>query len=377
MDIRRLDVKVRDLVKNYSDDGEGGVRGYGGLLDIRPPYQREFIYRDKQRDAVIDTVMSDYPLNVMYWAMRGGATLELAGPAKDSIDEGDSIYEVLDGQQRTISVAQYVEGDFSHNSLYFHNLPADKQEQILRYELMVYVCQGTDSEKLEWFKTVNIAGVELNDQEIRNAVYSGHWVNDAKRYFSRTSGPAYHVGGNYMNGAAIRQDYLQAAISWISQGQVEDYMGRHQHDENASALWEHFREVVEWIEKWFKPRPNIMKGVDWGTLSDAYKDEDLNLDEIEEKTQRLIGDEDVQRQSGIYPYILTGDEKHLNLRAFPTQMKQRVYERQGKKCAQCGKSFALSQMEADHITPWVEGGKTIEGNCQLLCKEDNRRKGAR
>lgn len=377
MDIERIDITVGELVKGYSDNGEGGVRGYGGLLDIRPPYQREFVYKPKERDAVIDTVTKDYPLNVMYWAVRGDGPLEsMRGPA-DGIYEGDSIYEVIDGQQRTISIAQYVKGDFSYNSLYFHNLPVDRQQQILRYELMVYVCRGPDSEKLEWFKTVNIAGKELTNQELRNAVYAGSWVTDAKRYFSRTGGPAHQIGRNYMSGSAIRQDYLETAISWASHGNVEDYMGRHQHDTDAIKLWEHFQTVIEWIEKCFQKRPGIMKGVDWGTLYDGYKDADLDLDAIEKETQRLIADEEVQNQSGIYPYILKDEERYLNLRAFPSQVKQRVYERHGGKCAECGKSFTLSQMEADHITPWIEGGKTVEANCQMLCKECNRRKGAR
>ena len=373
MEIELLDVTVRDLTKDYHDDGEGGVRGYGRLLDVRPPYQREFVYKDKQRDAVIDTITKDYPLNVMYWAQRGPVETKAAGMDAP----GDSIYEIIDGQQRTISVAQYVKGDFSHNGLYFHNLPADKQEQILDYKLMVYVCRGTESEKLEWFKTVNIAGEELTQQELRNAVYAGRWVTDAKRYFSRRGGPAYQVGKDYLSGSAIRQDYLQTAISWISQKQIEDYMGRYQHHEDASEIWEHFQAVIEWVKKCFKSRPNIMKGVDWGTLYDSYKEADLDLDDIEKQTQLLIDNDEVQRQSGIYPYILTGDERHLNLRAFPLQMKQRAYEKQEGKCASCGKTFDFSKMEADHITPWSEGGKTVDDNCQMLCKEDNRKKGAR
>lgn len=177
MKVELLDITVGELINEYRDDGEGGVFGYGGKLNIRPPFQREFIYRDKERKAVIDSILKEFPLNVMYWA-----------------DREDGTFEIIDGQQRTISIAQYVEGDFSFNHRYFHNLPSDEAKLILDYELMVYVCTGTDSEKLEWFKTINIAGQELTNQELRNAVYSGPWVSDAKRYFSRTGGPAYRIG---------------------------------------------------------------------------------------------------------------------------------------------------------------------------------------
>ena len=188
-------ITVRELVDNFQDDGDGGVIGYGGRLDIRPPYQREFIYKDKQRDAVIDTINKNFPLNVMYWAVRD-----------------DDTYEIIDGQQRTISIAQYVNGEFSLDGLYFHNLPNDKKKQILDYELMVYLCSGSDSKRLDWFKTINIAGEKLTNQELRNAVYAGSWVSDAKRYFSRNGCPAFQIGGDYLSGTPNRQEYLETAI---------------------------------------------------------------------------------------------------------------------------------------------------------------------
>ena len=197
MNIELKEIKVRDLTTGYEDNQDDGVIGYGSKLDIRPPYQREFIYKDKQRDAVIDTVTKKFPLNVMYWAVRK-----------------DGEFEIIDGQQRTISICQYVNNDFSINGLAFHNLPKDKQEELLDYELMVYFCEGTDSEKLEWFKTINISGEKLTDQELRNAVYSGSWVTDAKRYFSRNSRPK--IGDEYLGGSANRQEYLETAIKWIS-----------------------------------------------------------------------------------------------------------------------------------------------------------------
>ena len=362
MKIRRREVTVGELVEGYKDDGEGGVIGLGGRLDIRPAFQREFVYKDMQRDAVIDTINRGYPLNVMYWAER------IDGP-----------YEIIDGQQRTISIAQYVKNHFSLEGLFFHNLPDDKQGHILGYELMVYVCRGEDSEKLEWFKIINIAGERLTDQELRNAVYAGSWVSDAKRYFSRTGCAAYGIASNYVQGSPIRQNYLETAIKWISGGQIEDYMGRHQKAENAEPLWTHFRAVIDWLEATFTgpTRTSYMKSVDWGTLYTSHRDASLVPKEVEAEVLRLFDDEDVTKQAGIYPYVLTRDERHLNLRSFSKAVKQRIYNTQNGKCAHCGKAFDLSKMEADHITPWIEGGQTIEDNCQMLCKEHNRRKAAR
>ena len=360
MKIELLDLTVQELVEDYEDDGEGGVTGYGGKLDIRPPFQREFIYKDKERNAVIDSILKGFPLNVMYWA-----------------DREDDTFEIIDGQQRTISIAQYVDGDFSFNDLYFHNLTPDKQELILDYELMVYVCTGTDSEKLEWFKTINIAGKVLTPQELRNAVYAGTWLSDAKRYFSRNGCAAYQIGKDYVNGTVIRQEYLETAIKWISEDSIEDYMGTHQHDKNALPLWEYFQSVIDWIESTFTNTRPAMKGVDWGSLHNKFKDEDLDADEIEQETVRLVDDDDVTKQSGIYPYILTGEEKYLNIRAFLPGMKQRVYEKQSGICVICDDKFTIKEMEADHMTPWSEGGKTSEDNCQMLCKQCNREKSVR
>ena len=357
MDIVLREITVEDLTKGYHDDGEGGVVGYDDKLDIRPPFQREFVYKDKQRDAVIDTINKGFPLNVMYWAERI-----------------DGTYEIIDGQQRTISVAQYVNGEFSHEGFYFHNLPADKKAHILSYELMVYVCSGTDSEKLDWFEIINIAGEKLTDQELRNAVYSGSWVTDAKRYFSRSGCVASKFGGRYVSGRPIRQDYLETAIRWASQNNIEDYMGRHQHHENAEPLWEHFKAVIRWVQVNFTEYRPAMKTVGWGSLYDDYEDSSLDPVEIEKETQRLIDDEDVDKPSGIYPYILTRDEKHLNLRLFGNKTKQRVYQQQGGHCTICGNPFTIQEMQADHITPWSDGGKTVEDNCQMLCQDCNRRK---
>jgi len=360
MKIELKEITVRELSDGYEDNAEEGVVGFGGKLDIRPPYQREFIYKDKQRDAVINTLTREFPLNVMYWAVR---------------DDGN--FEIIDGQQRTISVCQYVKGDFSYENRYFHNLQDDEQEQINNYKLMVYFCSGTDSERLDWFRTINIAGEKLTDQELRNAVYAGSWVSDAKRYFSKTGCPAYGIGSDYLNGSPIRQEYLETAVKWISEGNIEHYMAEHQHDQNASTLWRYFQDVITWVGTTFTKKRKFMKGVDWGTLYNNYKDEKYNTKKIEEETARLIIDDDVTKKSGIYPYILTRDEKYLSIRAFSDAMKQKVYEKQKGNCVVCGNHFEISEMEADHITPWHEGGKTTEENCQMLCKECNRRKSGR
>ena len=358
MKIELKEITVRDLANGFEDNEENGVVGFGGKLDIRPPYQREFIYKDKQRDAVIDTVTKTFPLNVMYWAVRE-----------------DGGFEVIDGQQRTISLCQYVNGDFAHIMRYFHNLQEDEKEKILDYKLMVYICSGTDSEKLEWFRTINIAGEKLTEQELRNAVYSGSWVTNAKRYFSKNNCAAYGIGSDYLNGSPIRQDYLETAIKWISNGNIEVYMSNHQHDQNASALWSYFQSVITWVETTFTvKRKKFMKGVDWGILYNEFKDELFDTDKLEIEIAKLVADDEVERKKGIYPYVLTRKEKYLSLRAFTDTMKQKVYEKQKGICVICKEEFKISEMEADHIDPWHSGGKTNEENCQMLCKEDNRRK---
>ena len=360
MKIELKEITVRDLVAGYEDNAEGGVVGYGGKLDIRPPYQREFIYKDKQRDAVIHTLTKEFPLNVMYWAVR---------------DDGH--YEIIDGQQRTVSVCQYVSGDFSYERLYFHNLQDDQQEQILGYKLMVYFCSGTDSERLDWFRTINIAGEKLTEQELRNAVYSGSWVTDAKRYFSKTGCAAYGMGGNYLNGTAIRQDYLETTIKWISNDDIEHYMGKYQHEPNANELWLYFQSVINWSKAVFPKYRKEMKGLQWGVLYNEFKDQKIDSKKLEKEIADLMEDEDVSNKKGIYSYVLTRKEKYLNIRAFSPKQKREAYEKQKGKCPVCKKKFEIDQMEADHITPWHEGGKTTEENCQMLCKECNRRKSGR
>ena len=239
---------------------------------------------------------------------------------------------------------------------------------------MVYTCEGTDSEKLKWFETINIAGEKLYKQELRNAVYHGSWVSDAKRYFSRPECPAYGVASKYLKGSPIRQDYLETAIGWINDGDIVGYMSEHQHEKSAVALWNHFRSVIDWVEATFTEYRKEMKGVPWGDLYNRHKDVKLDPDEIEGEVAELMMDEEVQKKSGIYLYVLTREEKHLSLRMFTDAQKREAYERQKGICLVCNDPFKLEEMEGDHIDPWSQGGKTDAENCQMLCKPCNRRK---
>jgi hypothetical protein len=238
---------------------------------------------------------------------------------------------------------------------------------------MVYLCSGTDSEKLEWFKIINIAGEKLTNQELRNAVYSGSWVTDAKRYFSKTNGPAYGLASDYMNGNPIRQDYLETVIEWISEDSIEDYMGKHQHDADAKPLWDYFQSVIGWVKSTFTYR-KPMKGIAWGELYNQYKDEKLDPAKLEQRISKLVADDEILNNKGIWRYVLNGQEKHLNLRTFSDAQRLAAYERQKGICPLCKKHYELSQMHGDHITPWSKGGKTVPENCQMLCTTDNIKK---
>lgn len=360
MNIELHRIPILEVVKNYQDSAEEGVVGYGGKLDIRPKYQREFVYGPDKRNAVIETIKQDFPLNVMYWMVR---------------DDGG--YEVLDGQQRTISIGQYVNGEFSLNNRFFHNLTKEEQNQILNYELMIYFCEGTDKERLDWFRIINIAGEKLTDQELRNAVYTGPWLSNAKYKFSKRECVAYLLAnddGSLLSGSPIRQEYLETALSWINNGEIEDYMAKHQHDENADELWNYFQDVITWVRKSFPNYRREMASVWWGELYNNFKDKSFDAGKLETEIKKLMQDEDVTKKSGIYPYILTRQEKYLSIRAFTDNMKREAYEKQNGVCSFCKKKFEIGEMEADHVTPWCEGGKTIAKNCQMLCLEDNRRK---
>ncbi len=357
MKIELEEITVGELTEGYIDDQENGVKGYGGKLDIRPPFQREFVYKDEQRAAVIDTITKGFPLNVMYWAV---------------CDNGG--FEIIDGQQRTISACQYVKSEFHYKDKYFHNLQEDEKQHILNYKISIYQCSGTDSEKLEWFKTINIAGEKLTDQELKNAVYSGSWVTDAKKHFSKSGCPAYSIGNKYLNGSPIRQEYLETAVKWINDGNIKEYMARNQHEPNANELWAYFQSVIDWVKGVFPNYRKEMKGVEWGLLYNEFGKQSFDSIKFEKEITAFMQDDDVTKKSGIYSYLLTGEKKDLNLRAFTDNQKRKVYERQEGICLVCKEHFEIEEMEGDHIMPWHEGGKTNDDNCQMLCKSDNRRK---
>ena len=373
MRIKQLEVTIGEITKGYINNEEQGVRGYNGLLDIRPPYQREFIYNEAEQRAVINTVLNEYPLNVMYWVKRS--------------DDAECPYEVMDGQQRTLSLCQYVAGKFAVDFKYFDNQPADDQKKILDYKLTVYVCEGKESEKLEWFKTINIAGKPLNEQEIRNAVYAGPFVSDAKHHFSKSNCGAYRLGKDLVNGSPIRQDFFKKALEWMAEHETRNgklqsavgYMAIHQHDKNAIPLWTYFQNVLNWAISTFnmKKFKIIMKGVDWALFYDKYHEQPLDIKVMEDRISDLIGDDEIQKPNGIIPYVLTGDERYLDLRTFKDKVKKAIWEKQNHKCAICGKEFDFEFMEGDHIKPWREGGRTDIKNCQMLCRQCNRSKGSK
>ena len=336
MKIELHEISIREVTNGYRDSDENGVAGFGGKLNIRPAYQREFVYDDKKRDAVLDTIRKGFPLNVMYW-----------------VQNDDGSYEVLDGQQRTISFCSYVDNKFSLDNKYFHNLTQTEKDVILNYKLMIYVCQGNDKEKLDWFKIINIAGEKLTDQELRNAVYTGPWLTSAKTYFSKSNAPAYLMAKDYVNGSPIRQDYLETALGWINNGNVEEYMATHQHQPNANELWMYFRNVVEWVKLTFPVYRREMKGIAWGTLYNDYKDVTYDTQELEDEIQTLMMDDDVTNKKGIYWYVMTGNEKHLNIRAFTPSQKRSAYERQ--------QGYIVGDENCHTATP----GVFVAGDCRV------------
>ena len=377
MTIQLVHIKVRDLFNGYQDNGVDGVVAYGGKLDVRPAYQREFVYKPEQQQAVIDTVSKGYPLNVMYWADQGGGR-----------------YELIDGQQRTLSICTFLNNEFSckglfgiPQSLLFGSLTKDQRDKLLDYELTVYICNGNPSEKLEWFKTINIAGEKLTDQELLNAVYAGSWVSDAKRYFSKTGCAAYRLGNKYLKGTAIRQEYLESVVYWYGDQampklDIEECMMKHQHKPNAQDLWDYFQRVIEWVETLFPTYRKEMKGLPWGIYYNRYHKNTYNPIALEQEIATLMADEDVTKKSGIYKYVLekaigTIDPSVLGIRAFDDSQKRTIYEQQGGVCPHCGKKYEYEEMEGDHITPWSKGGKTELANLQMLCQACNRRKSSK
>lgn len=384
MEIEHREISIREIVSGYSDNGEGGVVGFGGKLNIRPAYQREFVYNDKQRDAVIDTIMRKLPLNTFYW-----------------VENEDGSFEVLDGQQRTISFCSFASTKngmptFECNILgnvkdFYHLLPSE-EETFLDYKIGVYICKGSDIERLWWFNRINTGGVKLTEQEIRNANYTGAWLSDAKVFFSRNNCPAVKIGKDFVKGTAIQQEILETALKWKVGGNKDNiakYMAEHQHDADAKELKDYFVRVVNWVTSTFgADRRNAgnhyrkeMLGIDWGLLYNEYGSKYYDAQYLEERVSQLMQDDEVTDKKGIYEYVLSGEDerlaKKLSKRQFSESDKRVAYERQGGICPTCGKWHDYSEMDADHEIPWWRGGKTIPENLVMKCRACNRGKGGK
>ena len=367
MKIELKNIKVCDVFNGYDDKGDDGVFAYGGKLSIRPPYQREYVYSDEQAESVVQTTIKGYPLNVMYWAKTG-----------------DDSFEVMDGQQRTLSLMKFLSHQFQIHmdgkSFYHDALPNDVYDAIMSYELMIYVCDGTESEKLAWFTTVNIAGEKLTNQELRNISYTGPWLSDAKFHFSKRTCAAKHLSDRYIIGDPNRQELLEKALKGICEYQgmkdVTDYMAAHKSDQDADELWQYFQDVVHWIEKIFPTYYKDMQGLDWCHLYNKYSKNSYNSTQIDKDVANLHLDKEVQKKKGIYEFLLSRDSdpfagRLLNLRTFDDDEKAFAYEKQNHLCAVCHQHFKITEMEGDHILPWSKGGKTVVENLQMLCKHCN------
>lgn len=389
MKIKLRPITVREIIDSYKDSAEEGVVGLGGKLNIRPAYQREFVYKNEQRNEVIRTVMrgypsTEFPLNVMYWAKT---------------DEDN--YELIDGQQRTISLCQYANNEFSINidemPQNFDNLSKEKKDYFLNYKLQVYVCTGTPDEKLEWFSIINLSGEPLTQQELLNANYTGTWLSSAKRYFMKSNSAAYGLGNKYLDieASQSRGKGLETAIKWISNDNVKQYMANHQNDENADGLWQYFRNVIEWVQSLFTEYYREMKGVNWGKLYNEYHKKDYDFEKVRREVKTLHDDPFVDSKKGIFEYVIGDSRKTrlLEVRVFDERTKRIVYSIQTNNartknesnCPLCAlgsdsnknKIWDLSEMDADHVTAWSKNGETSIDNCQMLCVTHNRAKGNR
>lgn len=399
MKIELHSIPIRDVVDGYADRDEDGVVAYHGRLVCRPPYQRNFIYDDRQASAVIRTVMHGFPLNTMYWVKQ------------DQPDpDGQPVFEILDGQQRTLSICRYVQrqqadGSWTPAEVFvddraWMNLLPDERERFLDYKLQVYVCEGTDSEKLDWFRTINIAGEALTDQELLNAVYAGEWLTAVKRRFSKTGCAALNVasmqGRPMISGRPIRQDLLKTVLAWYADSLTLERKGRgltgkaatvtpenvmashqalHPGDDDWDDLWDYWTTVYTWVKGLFTVYRDEMKTVPWGLLYNRHHTQQYAPAELESEIARLMADDEVTRKPGVYPYVLGEPERVLSLRQFSKADKRAAFERQKGVCPICGRRFDNVELgEADHITPWSEGGRTTPDNMQWLCKACNRAK---
>lgn len=381
-------ITVKDICNGFVyNELEGkGLFGLSGKLTIQPEYQRNYIYASdggKKEMAVIESILKEYPIGLIYF---------------NKIN--DSSLEVLDGQQRITSLGRFVSDKFAisdENGMgqYFSGMAKDKKAKILETKLLIYECEGTESEIKEWFKTINIAGVPLNNQELLNAVYSGPFVTLGKEEFSNSQNANIQKWSTYISGSANRQEYFECALEWVSKQNIGDYMSRHRFDRNINELKQYFNSVIDWISGVFVDVENEMKGLEWGRLYEEYHKKAYNPKTVSAEVKELYADPYVKNRKGIYEYILGGskDTKLLEIRVFDEAVKRSVYAEQTKKaesvcesnCSYCAighdsnskKIWKITEMDADHVTAWSKGGSTVAYNCEMLCKSHNRAKGNR
>jgi len=384
----RIDVTVKDICEGFIyNELEGkGLFGLSGKLTIQPEYQRNYIYAldgGKREIAVIDSILKGYPIGLIYFNKVS-----------------DDNLEVLDGQQRITSFGRFVTNKFAikdENGFeqYYDGISTDKKNKILQTKLTIYECEGTESEIKEWFKTINIAGVPLNNQELLNAIYSGQFVTLAKEEFSNSQNANIQKWSAYVKGSANRQDFLERTFDWVSKGNISDYMSRHRHDTNINELKTYFNAVIDWVSNVFIEVETEMKGLEWGRLYEEHHKKSYNPKKVSEQVKELYGDPYIKNRKGVFEYILGGltDTKLLEVRVFDEAIKKSVYKKQTSKaekknisnCPLCAirhdsnktKIWKHKEMDADHVTAWSKGGATDIKNCQMLCKTHNRAKGNR
>jgi len=382
----KTNITVKDICEGFVyNELEGkGLFGLSGKLTIQPEYQRNYIYAEENREAgVIESVLKEYPIGLIYFNKVG----------KDT-------FEVLDGQQRITSLGRFITDKFAikdENGMeqYFGGIAKDKQVKILETKLLIYECEGTESQIKEWFRTINIAGVPLNPQELLNAVYSGPFVTLGKEEFSNSQNANIQKWSAYVSGSANRQDFLECALDWVSKGNIGDYMSSHRFDKNITELKKYFSSVVDWVSSVFTDIESEMRGLEWGRLYEEYHKKLYNSAKVSAEVRKLYGDFFVKDKKWIFEYILgdNNDTKLLNIRIFDEPTKRAVYEKQTRKaetkkisnCSLCAvghdankeKIWSFGEMDADHVAAWSKGGATSAKNCEMLCKTHNRAKGNR
>ena len=382
--ILKTNITIKDLCDGFVyNELEGkGLFGLSGTLTIQPEYQRNYIYADGKRDvAVIESILKGYPLGLIYF---------------NKTDENK--FEVLDGQQRITSFGRFVTNKFAiidQNGMqqYFSGIAQDKQKKILETKMLIYICEGEESEIKEWFRTINIAGVPLNDQEINNAVYSGPFVTLAKEEFSNSQNANIQKWSAYIRGSANRQDFMERALEWVSKGNIVDYMSRHRYETNITELKNYFNSVIDWASSVFEDVESEMCGLEWGRLYQTYHKTPYSPKKVSEEVRTLYADPYLKNRRGVFEYILGGstDTKLLDIRIFDEATKKSTYSKQTKEatkketsnCPLCAlgnntnknKIYTIKEMDADHVTAWSKGGSTDAKNCEMLCKTHNRAKG--